>query len=115
MYDYSRVLPIGTVVLLQNAEKRLMIVGYQRKKAQDDGKVYDYFPMQQSVLFHAKPIYEELPGWKGEDISECRTFEELPENAQRYVKYIEEKVGVPITIIGVGADRDATIQRPLKA
>ena len=42
MYDYNRVLPIGTVVLLQNAEKRLMIVGYQRKKAQDDGKVYDY-------------------------------------------------------------------------
>lgn len=42
MYDYNRVLPIGTVVLLQNAEKRLMIVGYQRKKAPDDGKVYDY-------------------------------------------------------------------------
>lgn len=80
-----------------------------------DGKVYDYFPMQQSVLFHAKPIYEELPGWKGEDISECRKFEDLPENAQRYVEYIEEKVGVPITIIGVGADRDATIQRPLAA
>ena len=37
-----------------------------------DGKIYDYFPMQQSVLFHAKPVYEELPGWKGIDISELQ-------------------------------------------
>lgn len=42
MYSYDRVLPIGTVVLLENANKRLMIVGYQRKKAQGDDKVYDY-------------------------------------------------------------------------
>ena len=40
-----------------------------------EGKRYDYFPMQQSVLFHAKPIYEELPGWKGVDITECKTYE----------------------------------------
>lgn len=75
------------------------------------GKVYDYFPMQQSVLFHAKPLYKELPGWKGTDISGCRTFEELPLNAQRYVEYIEELSGVPISIIGVGADREQTIVR----
>lgn len=42
MYSYDRVLPIGTVVLLENANKRLMIVGYQRKKAQEDSKIYDY-------------------------------------------------------------------------
>ena len=76
-----------------------------------EGKVYDYFPMQQSVLFHAKPVYEELPGWKGVDITECRTFEELPENAQRYVEYLEEITGVPISIIAVGPDRDQTIMR----
>ena len=40
-----------------------------------EGKRYDYLPMQQSVLFHAKPVYEELPGWKGVDITGCRTFE----------------------------------------
>ena len=66
-----------------------------------EGKVYDYFPMQQSVLFHAKPVYEELPGWKGVDITECRTFEELPENAQRYVEYLEKITGVPVSIIAV--------------
>lgn len=76
-----------------------------------DGKTYDYFPMQQSVLFHAQPVYKELPGWKGVDISECRSFEELPENAQKYVEYLEELSGVRVSIIGVGPDRDETIVR----
>lgn len=76
-----------------------------------EGKRYDYCPMQQSVLFHAKPVYEELPGWRGVDISECRTFEELPENAQRYIEYIEKFVGAPITMISVAPERDATIYR----
>ena len=76
-----------------------------------NGERYDYFPMQQSVLFHAKPVYEELPGWKGEDITACRTFDELPENAKSYVEYLEKKVGVPISIVAVGPDRDQTIMR----
>ena len=76
-----------------------------------DGKRYDYFPMQQSVLFHAKPIYEELPGWQGQDITECKTFDELPANAQSYITYIEEITGVPASIISVGPDRDQTIMR----
>ena len=76
-----------------------------------DGKRYDYFPMQQSVLFHAKPIYEELPGWKGEDITECRSFDELPANAQAYVEYLESMIGVPMSIIAVGPDREQTIFR----
>lgn len=77
------------------------------------GQTYDYFPMQQSVLYpkHVEPVYEELPGWKGQDISGCRTFEELPENAQNYVTHLEELVGVPMSIIAVGPDRDQTIFR----
>ena len=76
-----------------------------------DGKIYDYFPMQQSILFHAKPVYEEFPGWKGVDITGCREFSELPENAQKYVEYLEELTKVPIAIISVGPDRDQTIFR----
>ncbi len=76
-----------------------------------NGKRYDYFPMQQSVLFHAKPIYEELPGWKGVDITECRTYEELPENARKYVEHLEELTGARISIVTVGPDRDQTIIR----
>ena len=76
-----------------------------------DGVRYDYFPMQQSVLFHAQPVYEELPGWKGVDITGCRSFDELPENAQRYVKRLEELTGARISIVAVGPDRDQTIMR----
>lgn len=76
-----------------------------------EDKIYDYFPMQQSVLFHAKPVYQELPGWKGVDITTCRSFEELPENAQKYIEYLEKLSGVRISIIGVGPDRDQTIVR----
>lgn len=78
---------------------------------ESEGKRYDYFPMQHSVLYpkHVTPIYEELPGWEGQDISGCTTFEDLPANAQRYVRYLEEVTGVPATIIAVGPDRNQTI------
>ncbi len=76
-----------------------------------EGATYKYLPMQQSVLFHAKPLYEELPGWKGCDISGCKTFEELPENAQRYIEHLEELVGAKVSMISVAPERDATIFR----
>lgn len=76
-----------------------------------EGVRYDHFPMQQSVLFHAKPIYEELPGWKGIDITGCRTYEELPENTRAYIEHLEEITGVSMSIVSVGPDRDQTIMR----
>ena len=76
-----------------------------------DSKRYDYFPMDQALIGSQtlKPIYEELPGWEGVDISDCKRFEDLPQNAQSYVKYLEEITGVPASIIAVGPDRDQTI------
>lgn len=73
-----------------------------------DGKRSDELPMTQTEFHHAKPIYENLPGWK-EDISGARTIEDLPANARAYVKYLEEISGTRISAIGVGQDRDATI------
>ena len=64
----------------------------------------------QSDFHHATPIYEELPGW-WEDISGCRTFDELPANAQAYVLRVEELVGARVSAIGVGPQRDAIIER----
>ncbi|CAM3806984.1 adenylosuccinate synthase [Occultella aeris] len=75
-----------------------------------DGVRHDEMPVDQSAFHHAKPIYEELDGW-WEDISHCRTFEELPVNAQRYVLALEEVSGTRISAIGVGPDREATIVR----
>ena len=74
-----------------------------------DGVRYDEMPTDQTAFHHAKPVYEELDGW-WEDISQARTFDELPLNAQRYVHALEEMSGTRISAIGVGPARDATIQ-----
>ena len=73
-----------------------------------DGKRIEEVPASQSDFHHAKPIYEYLDGWK-EDISNCKKFEELPANAQKYVKYLEKISGAPMSAIGVGPGRDQTI------
>ncbi|MGO1228838.1 MAG: adenylosuccinate synthetase, partial [Brachybacterium sp.] len=73
-----------------------------------DGVIHRDMPMTQTEFHHATPIYETLPGWT-EDLSEARTFEELPENARAYVLRLEELAGCRISAIGVGPDRAATI------
>ncbi|MEY2637856.1 MAG: hypothetical protein RLZZ194_346 [Actinomycetota bacterium] len=73
-----------------------------------DGKRVEEVPASQSDFHHAKPIYEYLDGWK-EDISNCKKFEDLPINAQKYVKYLEKISGAPMSAIGVGPGRDQTI------
>jgi adenylosuccinate synthase len=75
-----------------------------------DGVRHDEVPVSQSDFHHAKPIYENFPGWT-EDISKCRTFEELPKNAQDYILAIEKLSGCRISAIGVGPARDAIIVR----
>ncbi|GAA1424603.1 adenylosuccinate synthase [Agrococcus citreus] len=74
-----------------------------------DGQRFDEMPISQSDFHHAKPIYEELPGWT-EDISGAREFSDLPANAQAYVRFLEDCSGSRISAIGVGADREAIIQ-----
>ena len=73
-----------------------------------DGKRTEELPMTQTEFHHAKPIYEMLPGWT-EDISGAKTMEDLPANARSYIKYLEEISGAPISAVGVGQDRNATI------
>lgn len=75
-----------------------------------DGERVDEMPVNQSDIHHAQPIYEHLDGW-WEDISTCRTFEELPANAQAYVLRVEELIGARVSAIGVGPGRDEIIQR----
>src|SRR5215217_1302971 len=75
-----------------------------------DGRRTEEMPMTQTDVHHAVPVYEELPGWF-EDISGCRTFEELPANARAYVERLEELSGARVSAIGVGPGRDQTIVR----
>ena len=73
-----------------------------------DGTRCEELPMTQTGFHHAKPIYENMPGWT-EDISGAREFDDLPVNARNYVKFLEDISGTRISAIGVGQDRDATI------
>jgi adenylosuccinate synthase len=75
-----------------------------------NGKLTHDFPMTLAEIEAAEPVYESHPGFT-EDITGCRTFEELPENARSYVNRIEALVEVPVEIISVGPGRDETIHR----
>ena len=78
-------------------------VGYEL-----DGKLLDSFPVT-PVLEKVRPVLEVLPGWKC-DIRGITDFNELPENAKNYVKFIEEKIGVPIKMVSNGPDRNNIIK-----
>jgi adenylosuccinate synthase len=75
-----------------------------------DGKRLEEIPVSQTDFHHAKPIYEMFPGWE-DDISVCKSFDELPKNAKDYVLALEKMSGTRISAIGVGPDRNATLVR----
>jgi len=75
---------------------------------QCDGATVSEFPNDLETLARCRPMYEKLPGWKS-DISGTRSFEDLPTNAKRYVNRICESVGVPISHVLVGRQRDQSI------
>ena len=78
-----------------------------------DVKITKEFPVT-GLLEKAKPVYEVLPGWKC-DIRGIRTYGELPENCRRYVEFIEEQIGFPITMVSNGPGRDDIIFRKRQA
>ena len=69
-----------------------------------DGVRYDYMPSALEDIAKAKPVYQVFDGWD-EDISDAATFDELPQNCQAYVRFIEDFIGVRVSMISVGPDR----------
>ncbi|MEA2248852.1 MAG: adenylosuccinate synthase [Solirubrobacteraceae bacterium] len=78
-----------------------------RYRGQEEA-TFDTFPYHQSVLHHAVGEYTELPGWR-EDISEARTEQDLPAETREYLRFIEDFVGVPVVLVGVGPGREQII------
>src|SRR3954447_14355701 len=72
------------------------------------GASFDSFPYHQSILHKARGELVELPGWH-EDVSGARSFEELPQNAQSYLEYISDFLGIPVVMVGVGPAREEMI------
>ncbi|HEY7088244.1 MAG TPA: adenylosuccinate synthase [Tepidisphaeraceae bacterium] len=75
-----------------------------------NGVRLDYFRADMDTLAEVQPIYETLPGWT-KDLSQCRRFEDLPFEAQQYVKRLETLAGAPIKMVSVGPERTATLIR----
>jgi len=78
-------------------------VGYRH-----NNKIIKDFTAHSDILINSEPVYEELPGWK-EDLDNIKKFEELPENAKKYVKRIEELIEIPVCIVSVGPEREQII------
>ncbi len=89
--------------ILGGWERIPVCVGYEI-----DGVRHDEMPMTQSEFHHATPIYEFFDGWNT-DISGARSFEDLPKNAQVYVRALEEMSGAPFWAVGVGPGREQTV------
>jgi adenylosuccinate synthase len=75
-----------------------------------DGQRMDAFPASLGKLERVKPVYQEVPGWS-EEITECRTWNDLPEAARDYVRTVEQAAGARVDIISVGPNRAQTIHR----
>jgi adenylosuccinate synthase len=73
------------------------------------GTRHDEIPMTQTEFHHATPVYEYLDGWS-EHISTAKEFADLPPNAQRYIKALEDMIGAPVAAVGTGPRRDQTLQ-----
>lgn len=73
-----------------------------------DGEILAYPPATVDEWERCKPVYETVPGWM-QDISSCRSWEEIPEQAKKFVKRMSELIGCPVTTVGVGPDREQTI------
>ena len=89
--------------VLSGLEELKLCVGYK-----DNDEVITDYPFNQNVLNSAEPVYETFDGWT-DDISTVESFEDLPNNAQSYIKAIEAFIEVPITFISVGPERTENI------
>lgn len=81
-----------------------------------EGKELETLPAKLEIFENCEPIYEELPGWN-KDITGVRSYDQLPENAKKYVKRLEELAGCPIVMVSVGPRRDQTmmLKNPFEA
>ncbi len=91
--------------ILSGLKKIKICTGYRHQ-----GKIYTDLPCHQTVMHKCKPVYEELKGWEA-DISQVKSFENLPEEARNYIKRIESLIKIPVSMISVGPERSQIIIR----
>jgi adenylosuccinate synthase len=93
--------------VLDSLENIKICVGYHRSNTGD--RLWHYWELDAHRLEECRPVYIEMPGWK-RPTQEIRDFANLPSQAQAYVRRVEELVGVPVSYVSVGPQREATIR-----
>lgn len=96
---------ITKIDVFDNFDEILICTAYKDTR---DGKIYKNYPTNVFIHKYLEPVYEIHKGWKT-DISQIKTYHELPENAKKYLKRLEELIEIPISIVSVGPDREQTI------
>lgn len=99
-------LAINKLDTLSGIDTLKICVAYKKP----DGTVIENFPPTLEELAGCTPVYEEFEGFK-EDISQCKSFEELPENCRKYIARLEELVGCHVSMVGIGPDRTQILER----
>jgi adenylosuccinate synthase len=89
--------------VLDGLDEIKICIGYEL-----DGERIDYLPASQGAQERVKPIYESLPGWK-ESTEGARTWADLPAQAIKYVRHVEELIGAPVALLSTSPERDDTI------
>jgi adenylosuccinate synthase len=97
-------LALSKMDILSGIPSLRLCVGYRK-----DGQVYQDLPMGTYALDTYEPVYQDLPGWQ-QDIQSARRWDDLPPQAQQYVRTIEDHVGAPIHWISVGPERDQMVR-----
>ena len=96
---------ITKIDIFDDFEEIKVCTAYKDKR---DGTIYKNYPTNVFIHKHLEPVYETHPGWKS-DITGAKTWDELPENAKKYLKRLEELFEIPISIVSVGPKREQTI------
>ncbi len=89
--------------VLSGLEKIKICISYKHKN-----KIIKDFSSNVEILENCEPIYEEMPGWK-EKLDNINKFNDLPENAKKYIKRIEELMEIPVCIVSIGPERNQTL------
>ena len=89
--------------VLDQMPKLKICIGYKYK-----GKLYEHFPSDIEVLWKAKPVYEEWPGWV-QDTTKTKKFSSLPVNARKYLKRLSQLVGAKVEMVSIGSERNQTL------
>lgn len=95
-------LSLNSIDVLTGLDTVKICVAYDYK-----GETITEYPANLRVLADCVPVYEELPGWT-EDITGCKTLDELPANARHYLERVSQLTGIPLSIFSVGPDRNQT-------